>query len=232
MASKRNVRARVVLSLASASLLLAAAQHAPAALLSESSSFGPGTITHDTVSGLRWLDLSLTTGRSYAAIVAALAGGDLAGYRLARDEEVVELWQHAAIDTGEIGDFVPQNHAPVVALAGLLGGPLSSNGNCGDGCSFFFTQGWIWSGHPIPASLTTASLAWWDNSAPLNPGYPHAPIGRAAFGNTTDTAAATIGAWLVEVPEPAAGALAPAAALALGALAGRRPPRLRTRASA
>jgi len=145
-----------------------------------------------------------------------------------------QRFEHAGIDLSE-SDFVPQNYDPIVALAGFVG-QLADNGSCGSGCSFFFTSGWIDNTGAIPPFLTVASIAWFDNSAPLSGSYPQAPIGRASFGDTTDGSFSSTGAWLVQAPEPLAPLGPRAAALALAALAlsrsarsGRRPPRARRR---
>src|SRR5262245_35535228 len=44
--------------------VLAVASLARAELVSMDSEYGPGTITHDTETGIDWLDLTLTTNRS------------------------------------------------------------------------------------------------------------------------------------------------------------------------
>lgn len=60
------------------------------------SSFGLKTITVDHQTDKKWLDLNLTTNRSYDEIVAEmLPGGDFEGFRHATTDEVLELFSNA-----------------------------------------------------------------------------------------------------------------------------------------
>jgi len=60
---------------------------------------GDNLITHDTVSGLDWLDLTETNNLSYNAVVSELgSGGDYEGFRVATSAEVVALWANFGID--------------------------------------------------------------------------------------------------------------------------------------
>ena len=56
---------RYLLTLATLLVGLVLASTTYAALLSKDSTFGPNTITRDTDTGLDWLDLTLSTNRSY-----------------------------------------------------------------------------------------------------------------------------------------------------------------------
>ena len=63
-----------------------------ARFVEEDSAFGPGTITLDTVTGFRWLDLTVTEPFTYNEVVAELGpGGMFDGYRLGLDVEVEEV---------------------------------------------------------------------------------------------------------------------------------------------
>jgi hypothetical protein len=197
-------------------VLLALAGPSAAELISEDSDFGVGTITLDTSTGLRWLDVPLTTGHTYDEIVTFFQpGGELEGYRLATQDEVEELFVNAGIDISTT-EWVPQNHDPNAALAALVG-QTGSNGNCGAGCTFNYTQGWVYSGDPPPVDdKRIGVLQWFDNTAGLNPTLPQAPIGRSLpRSGTVSPYSGGRGAWLVQVPEPAGAALASAVALAL-----------------
>jgi hypothetical protein len=176
------------------------------------------TLTRDTDTGLRWLDVTLSLDYSYSEILAALGpGGTFEGFRLGTGEEVATLAENAGVDRGT-GLFVPENYDPIVALTNLVG-QTGDNGNCGTGCSFNFSAGWYDSGNPAPQFLFYMTLSWFDNSAPLSPNYPQAPIGRILSSTTSsDAGSPTRGAWLVAAPEPEAPALAAAAALALAVL--------------
>lgn len=60
---------------------------------------GDNLITHDTVSGFNWLDLTETNNLSYNAVVAQLGvGGIYEGFRVATSNEVVALWSNFGID--------------------------------------------------------------------------------------------------------------------------------------
>ncbi len=88
--------------------------------------FGPDSLTFDRQSALDWLDVSLSTERSYDDIVGAdgtdelAPGGDFAGFRYAHNEEVEAFFAHAGIDVA--AGRSPANFAPVQALQQLLGG--------------------------------------------------------------------------------------------------------------
>jgi hypothetical protein len=63
-----------------------------ARFVEEDSAFGPGTITLDTVTGFRWLDLTVTEPFTYNKVVAELGpGGMFEGYHLGLDVEVEEV---------------------------------------------------------------------------------------------------------------------------------------------
>jgi hypothetical protein len=207
---------------------LALSHAAAATLSSESSPFGPDTITRDSETDYGWLDLTLTAGLSRSAILTELGpGGTFDGFELATEQQVAELFANAGIDIDPsvLDDFVPQNYAPVSALAALLG-QLSANGNCGSGCTFFASAGYIDGPSPSPGFFPVATLAWFDNSAPQNPSYPQAPIGRVSLASSTQGAASSsLGAFLI--PEPASPLLVCAGSVVLAAAARSR---LRTRA--
>src|SRR4029453_2835960 len=80
---------------------------ATATLVSEDSSFGTDTITFDTETGLRWLDLTLSNGLSHDEVLQALLpGGQFEGYRLPRSARLAPLFLHAgcAFDPAAPGD--------------------------------------------------------------------------------------------------------------------------------
>jgi hypothetical protein len=203
--------------------LLAVPAPAFSELVSENSSFGADTITHDTATGLRWLDLPISAGVSHAEILLETEpGGVYEDYRLATEGEVSTLFSNAGIDVSApvLGDFVAQNYAPIVALTELIG-VLGTNGNCGVDCTFSYTQGWIDAvpDVPLPDFFSSAGLSWFDNTAGQSPGDPAAPIGRVilngarAEGSDPDNAA-----WLVVAPEPGGIALGATALLALSSI--------------
>lgn len=185
--------------------VLAVPRGAAAALSSESSSFGADTITHDSATDFRWLDLTLSAGLSHTELLQELSpGGMFEGYQLATQAQVSELFVNAGIDVSApaLDEFVPQNYAPIVALAALVG-QLGDNGNCGAGCSFAFSAGLLEGPPPSPGFFPLATLAWFDNTAGQDPGSPAAPVGRASLeSSSTDPGSPGRAAWLVAAPEP------------------------------
>jgi hypothetical protein len=60
-----------------------------------------GDITRDTTTGLDWLDLTITRGRSYNDISSKFgAGQEFDGWRYATDVEVQELWKNLGLTNG------------------------------------------------------------------------------------------------------------------------------------
>jgi PEP-CTERM motif len=125
------------------------------------------------------------------------------GYRLATKAEVSAFFVDAGLDVTPGLSFVPQNFDPAVALAALVG-ELGSDGNCGPGCTFSFTPGWIDAPPFGPNEFANASILWFDNSAGQDPTSPQAPVGQVILeGGRGDFGDPRNGAWLVqEVPEP------------------------------
>ena len=97
-------------------------KYAGADMVSMDSSFGPDTITHDTETGLKWLDVNLSTPYSYDEILIELEPGrTFAGYKLATDDEIKTFWQNAGINIGIIGSWATENFQPIVDLMALVG---------------------------------------------------------------------------------------------------------------
>jgi hypothetical protein len=212
--------ARPLLVLACALLVVSAPAFSE--LVSEGSSFGADTITHDTATDLRWLDLPISAGVSHAQVLLDTEpGGVYEDYRLATEDEVSTFFANAGIDVSApvLGDFVAQNYAPIVALTDLVG-VLGDNGNCGVDCTFSYTQGWIDAVPEVvlPNFFSNANLAWFDNTAGQSPGDPAAPIGRVDLNGTrSEGSDPDNAAWLV-APEPSGIALGAASLLPLSAL--------------
>lgn len=207
--------------------VLALPRVATAALSSESSSFGADTVTLDSETGFRWLDLTLSAGLSHTELLQELTpGGMFEDYQLATAAEVSELFVNAGIDVSApaLDEFVPQNYAPIVALAALVG-QLGDNGNCGAGCTFAFSAGLLDGPPPSPGFFPVATLAWFDNTAGQDPGSPAAPVGRASLeSSSTDPGSPGRAAWLVAAPEPGLALLliAGSSVLAIAAASRRR----------
>ena len=196
---------------------------ATATLVSENSPFGADTQTLDTQTGLHWLDLTLSAGLSHTEILQEIAsGGTFEGYRLATEAEVTAFFVDAGLDVTQ-SSFVPQNFDPAVALAALVG-QLGSDGDCGIGCTFSFTPGWLDAPPFDPNRFAIASILWFDNSAGQDPTSPQAPVGAVILeGGHSDIGDPRNGAWLVqEVPEPDSLLLLGAGLMSLVAAAGWR----------
>lgn len=91
-------RSRLAALILSGFTVFAAQADPVGALASKDSTFGIGTLTHDSVSNLDWLDLGLTTSHSYNSITSLFGVGlQFEGYRVATFDEVVDMVQHSGI---------------------------------------------------------------------------------------------------------------------------------------
>jgi PEP-CTERM motif-containing protein len=162
-------------------------------LVARDSSFGVGTLTLDTLTGLRWLDLPLTVGLNYFQMEAQLGpGGSFAGFRHASRAEVEGLWSSAGIPYTGVGISLAQmqaNFGPVGALESLIG--LTSP-------SGMFTTGMVSDVNPSSPGMRLRPIMW----SP-GPGQAMAAVNEWASGSSSPD----IGHWLVAVPEPSAIAL-------------------------
>jgi len=85
-------------------------------------SAGDGLLTYDSVSGLKWLDLSYTFGQSLNGVLGQTAlGNPLNGFRVATSAEVLSLYTDAGINFGYSGYDVAQASAANL-LQSLMGG--------------------------------------------------------------------------------------------------------------
>lgn len=82
-----------------------------------------GRITLDTMTGLEWLDLSATIGRSYDEVSLEVGlGGEFMGFRHATDVEVRSLWENAGIPMiDNFGAYYSANFLPVQDLMNHIG---------------------------------------------------------------------------------------------------------------
>lgn len=168
-----------------------------ASFVSLDSVYGTDTITLDTDSGLRWLDVPLTTAYSYNGILPELTmGGEFYGFRVAYRAEVEELYVHAGIP--QIGNtFVADNYVPVKMLMSYVG-VTGNNGNLGTGIPFDYT-----SAHVFDPVLPQVGWIW---AATLSV-YEPDQTARASVSSTVpaDNENPYHGTWLVavqSVPEP------------------------------
>ncbi len=179
-------------------VLIASVNYSNADLIPMNSSFGDDTITLDTETGNRWLDLTLSTPYSYNSIQPELeVGGLFEGYRLATRDDVLTLWGNAGIDTS-LGGFTIANFIPITELMALVG-VTGNNGNLGGGNIFDYSYGCI-------DELRDDD---WNYVAGLASDPDPLMAGRASFGTVpVNNLNSWHGAWLIEteqfpVPEPA-----------------------------
>jgi hypothetical protein len=193
---KRAVPTFHALALGTSLALSLFSLNAQAALVSEASAFGPDTLTLDTQTGLRWLDVTIATPYSYDQLRAQLgAAGAFAGYRLATPDEVLELWTNAGIDTQAV-EFTPGNFQPIMALMDFVGITGLGTGNRDNVHFFDFTAGHIESGVGHGNWVSVATVA--ADPYTFLDGRPD--IGVVPSDNENEQH----GAWLV-VSEPPSG---------------------------
>ena len=126
------------ISLAATALVLSTSVNA-AIISTDWQTAGDNLITHDTVSGLNWLDLTETNNLSLNAVGTMLADGELYdGFRVATQAEVVALWSNFGIDLSSSGPSSATGVDPgIPAAAAYLGNilheydPLYSYGTLG-----------------------------------------------------------------------------------------------------
>ena len=158
-------------------------------LVSEESTLGADTLTFDPATGLRWLDVTLSTPYSYDELLLQLQpGGLFERFRLGTSAEVQTFWQSAGIDTSVLGTFVPQNLQPVIDLMAFVGITGINTGNLGGGNFFDFTAGHVESGPGGGGNVTVGTIA-----ADPTP----TATGRADFGTVpSNNPNNEHGAWL------------------------------------
>ena len=80
-------------SLAIVALAIQSVSLHAAIITSDLNASGDALITKDTVSGLEWLDLTVTSGLTYDAVFAELGvGGDYEGWAFASESQLNSLW--------------------------------------------------------------------------------------------------------------------------------------------
>jgi hypothetical protein len=176
----------------------------PAALLSHDSAFGGGTITFDTATDLRWLDVNLTANISFTDMQSRLLpGGQFEGYRHASYAELLTLATSAGVPDPQNG--MEANFMPINDLADLLGGFLAVHGDVNG--SRLALAGWIDPGALAQLSISTVIA---NGGAVFTFGDIQGPM---AYDPSTSQA--EIGHYLVAIPEPSTLALTALGLLAL-----------------
>jgi hypothetical protein len=150
-------------------------------------SFGPDSLTVDTLTGLGWLNLSNSVGLSYQQVLAdTQAGGIFSGFRFATDQEVMTLFISVGISGA--GDYSGSD--PLLQYCLSLVGATSFQ-----------------DGHPeaIGISGTTKSGGQYVPEIDFLyvSGIPTYRVSATDLVYGGNTSFATVGSWLVtEVPEP------------------------------
>jgi hypothetical protein len=165
--------------------------------------FGPGTALKDDSTNLVWLDLTLTSNKSYDSVIANLAlGGIYVGWRYATPTELVRLF--ADYDGGIIDD------ALALKFMNDLGGPLSSVFNPQNGFSRLSSIGLL----DVPFGLGHATYGYIavDNffGPSIDPGLQGSALD--SFGNSS------VGSWLVQTQTPEPGFLPIIAVVVFGTM--------------
>jgi len=81
-----------------------------------------GNMTRDTATDLEWLDLTLTSDRTFLDVSTEFgSGGDFEGFRYASLSEVSHLFVNAGIPNVNTRTFTAANYEPVIALMALIG---------------------------------------------------------------------------------------------------------------
>ena len=169
-----------------------------------------GNRTLDTSTGLEWLDLTASSGRSASYVAGQFgSGGVFEGYRFATGAEVQAFFASAGVSLGTS----EANFAPSSVLLGLIGVTQSLVFSFGTYDAAF--------GYHVDPGLMPGRISYSFVAATNYGATPDLGEAFYAFDGSPDTDAnAAFGSWLVrssQVPEPATGALA---ALALMAAAG------------
>jgi len=154
-----------------------------------------GITTYDDVSGLEWLDLTESTGRSVNNVLSHLGtGGDFEGYRYAVIDEIYGLFIAAGIP--DVPGTSVANIAPAQALMDLIG-HTSMQAGIGDGREAI--------AHLESGQRVSLDALWSGGIAMMK--------ASASGSSGLDSAFTTLGHWLVvdeqkqTIPEPATLAL-------------------------
>lgn len=155
------------------------------------SAFGPGTLTLDPQSGLKWLDVTLSAPSSYDGIVAQLEDrtSPFSGYRLATIDEALGLLRQAGIPPPV--DAPTEYYAPIRSLMTHVG-VTGRNGNLGTGYPYDYTCGHVL-GRYANGWVDVVTMSAYE---PSHTGW----VGVGSVPSNNDNP--NHGAWLVAVPVP------------------------------
>jgi len=137
---------------------------------------GDSKLLFDTATNMRWLDLSVTADMSHDTVVSNLGvGGLFEGWRLATQNEVLELWNHAGITNtervwvtyqySEVNDLVTRLGPTTMFEEGLFNIATHTVGMVEGGLVLTPTERWAMELTYAPDGLntrTSASHYTWD----------------------------------------------------------------------
>jgi len=82
--------------------------------------YGPGSITRDTDTGLEWLDLTNSYNQTFVYVASQFGpGGAYEGFRHARSDEVRLYWEHGGISVGT--GWSSANYTPCSSVQLMVG---------------------------------------------------------------------------------------------------------------
>lgn len=185
-----------------ATLACGAASQANATIIAQNDAkFGANSLTFDSATKLQWLDLTLSTNRSYSNVLGQLgAGGAYAGFRFATALELMTLETNFGFDLINSYNTTTGNGIPAYNFLALLGNTRpETNGGFNP-----FTDGFVQG-----AEVMVVGGVCYDGVCDGSAGDQGHAFSRGVYG--ASYASSDTGSFLVrraaEVPEPASLAL-------------------------
>jgi hypothetical protein len=99
-----------------------------AVITSSGSTFGPGRSSEDLITGMEWLDLTLTQGKSPQQILDGYGDYIAAGFRFATAAEVQALWEHFGMTQFGVATVSPSEIAAAQQIIDTMGLTGSGSG--------------------------------------------------------------------------------------------------------
>lgn len=153
------------------------------------SSFGSETITVDNQTDNKWLDLNLTTNRSYDEIVAEmLPGGEFEGFRHATTDEALELFSNAGFELTH--GWARWNHNAFNYLVQYIGISFEIPG-------FPTMSGWTGDTTGTPPNVLVESVVAYKEDRPGNVTYQMGVAYDISIGLPSDFISESSGHWLI-----------------------------------